>query len=106
MEKKNDSYKISNTYIPGVSPDFILNSIDKCKDDMEIKDLSESNTDGSDLIEWGLSDKWKQNKWYKSLLDKLNLKKIDNQAIMNTYRIWLFPNSDVVYRSEPQSPSF
>ena len=35
--------------------------------------LTQSNNDGSDLIEWGLSDGWKQNKWYKSILDKLNI---------------------------------
>ena len=95
MESKEDSIKITNTYILAVSQEFVLKKLNNrvltsCSPKSK-EELKESDS----VVQIGIADAMIRNKQYKELTFAVEIDQFKSEAILEQVHAYLFGSPEV-----------
>ena len=93
MELTEDSIKISNAYIPGVSTTFILKNLKDRLHELISSEPSEELKEYSQHVYLGIADAMIRNKQYRDLILDVGLDQLNNDEVLDKIEIYLFGSS-------------
>ena len=95
MESKEDSIKITNTYIPAVSQEFVLKKLkNRVLRSCSPKSKEESKESDS-VVQIGIADAMIRNKQYKELTFAVEIDQFKSEAILEQVHAYLFGSPEV-----------
>ena len=95
MELKEDSIKITNTYIPGVSREFTLKKLKTRLAELNSSKPEEESKENDLIVQIGIADAKIRNKKYKELILAMGIDKLENEDIFQQVNEHLFGSPEV-----------
>ena len=95
MESKDDSIKITNAYILGISREFALKKLSTRLSELESSSHGENSEEGESIVQIGIADAMIRNRQYKELIFAIGTDKLENEDIFRWVNQHLFGSSEV-----------
>ena len=81
MESKDDSIKITNAYIAGISREFALKKLNTRLSELEFSSNEENSEKIESIVQIGIVDAMIRNRQYKELIFTIGTDKLENEDI-------------------------